>query len=88
MICLVEILERKNTEFRGRGWKKCRQTEEKAREVTLKFCKILLKMTCMNFLYDNIIFKREIWFSIDFVLCIFSYLQLHAEKEGVFTEYR
>lgn len=42
--CLVEIFERKNPGLRGRGWKKCRQTEEKAREVTLKFCKILLKI--------------------------------------------
>lgn len=84
MICLVEILERKNPGLRGRGWKKCRQTEEKAREVTVKF---YWKWHAWTF-YDNITFKREIWFSIDFVLCIFSYLQLHAEKEGVFTEYR
>lgn len=82
MVCLVEILERKNQGLRGRGWKKCRQTEEKAREVTLKFCKILQKMTCMNFLYD--ISKGN----LILVLYIFSYLQLHAEKEGVFTEYR
>lgn len=35
MFCSVEILERKNSKLRGRGWKECRQTEEKTREVTL-----------------------------------------------------
>lgn len=35
MFCFVEILERKNSKLGGRGWKECRQTEEKTREVTL-----------------------------------------------------
>lgn len=83
MVCLVEILERKNPGLRGRGWKKCRQTEEKAREVTPRLVKF----------YENKMHEHFIWyfkgkFDFDFVLCIFSYLQLHAEKEGVFTEYR
>lgn len=43
MICLVEILERKNPGLRGRGWKKCRQTEEKAREVTVRLVKFYWK---------------------------------------------
>lgn len=43
MVCLVEILERKNPGLRGRGWKKCRQTEEKAREVTPRLVKFYWK---------------------------------------------
>lgn len=84
MVCLVEILERKNPGLRGRGWKKCRQTEEKAREVTLRLVKFYWKWHAWTF-YMIILYLKG---KFDFVLYIFSYLQLHAEKEGVFTEYR